>query len=102
MQQSLKSVVMVHLQEHSGLFEFMNQQQIQLIIACILVVVVIGLLIAGFCVVPVGIIHSSILVAFGEVLTFVGAFVLAYACLKLYDEPVRKWLTDRFLKGKKK
>ena len=28
MQQSLKSVVMVHLQEHSGLFEFMNQQQI--------------------------------------------------------------------------
>ena len=67
MQQSLKSVVMVHLQEHSGLFEFMNQQ------ACILVVVGIGLLIAGFCVVPVGIIHSSILVAFGEVLTFVGA-----------------------------
>ena len=36
------------------------------------------------------------------ILTFVGAFVLAYACLKLYDEPVRKWLTDRFLKGKKK
>ena len=51
----------------------MNQQQIQLIISCILVVVGIGLLIAGFCVVPVGIIHSSILVAFGEVLTFVGA-----------------------------
>lgn len=36
------------------------------------------------------------------ILTFVGAVVLAYACLKLYDEPVRKWLTDRFLKGKKK
>lgn len=36
------------------------------------------------------------------ILTFIGAFVLAYACLKLYDEPVRKWLTDRFLKGKKK
>ena len=54
----------------------MNQQQIQLIIiACILVVVGIGLLIADFCVVPVGIIHSSILVAFGEVLTFVGAFI---------------------------
>ena len=31
-------------------------------------------------------------------LTFVGAFVLAYACLKLYDLPVRKWLTERFLK----
>ena len=36
------------------------------------------------------------------ILTFVGAFVLAYASLKLYDEPVRRWLTDRFLKGKKK
>ena len=31
-------------------------------------------------------------------LTFVGAFALAYACLKLYDLPVRKWLTERFLK----
>lgn len=36
------------------------------------------------------------------ILTFVGAVVLAYASLKLYDEPVRKWLADRFLKGKKK
>lgn len=35
------------------------------------------------------------------ILTFVGAVVLAYACLKLYDEPVRRWLTDRFLKGKR-
>lgn len=26
--------------------------------------------------------------------------VLAYACLKLYDEPVRKWLGKRFLKKK--
>ena len=31
-------------------------------------------------------------------LAFIGAFALAYACLKLYDLPVRKWLTDRFLK----
>jgi peptidoglycan/LPS O-acetylase OafA/YrhL len=22
---------------------------------------------------------------------------LAYACLKLYDEPVRRWLTKRFI-----
>ena len=36
------------------------------------------------------------------ILTFVGAFVLAYACLKLYDEPVRKWLNNRFLKGARK
>ncbi len=53
--------------------DFMNQQQTQLIIACVLIIAGIGLLIAGFCVVPVGIIHSSVLVAFGEVLTFVGA-----------------------------
>ena len=63
----------VHLQEHSGLFKFMNQHQTQLLIACVLIIAGIGLLIAGFCVVPVGIIHSSVLVAFGEVLTFVGA-----------------------------
>ena len=33
-------------------------------------------------------------------LTFVGAFALAYACLKCYDLPVRTWLTERFLKKK--
>ena len=33
-------------------------------------------------------------------LTFVGAFALAYACLKCYDLPVRKWLTERFFKKK--
>lgn len=36
------------------------------------------------------------------ILTFVGSFAVAYASLKLYDEPVRKWLTDRFLKKKKR
>lgn len=29
---------------------------------------------------------------------FVGAILLAYACLKLYDVPVRIWLTARFIK----
>lgn len=29
-------------------------------------------------------------------LTFVGAFILAYASLKLYDEPVRAWLRKKF------
>jgi len=29
-------------------------------------------------------------------LTFFGAIILAYALLKLYDEPVRAWLTKRF------
>ncbi|MEK6398080.1 MAG: acyltransferase, partial [Terriglobus sp.] len=28
---------------------------------------------------------------------FVAAFAIAYACLKLYDEPVRRWLNRRFL-----
>jgi len=28
----------------------------------------------------------------------VGAVALAYASLKCYDMPVRRWLTDRFLK----
>lgn len=36
------------------------------------------------------------------ILTFAGSFILAYACLKLYDEPIRSWLTNRFLKGKRK
>ena len=31
---------------------------------------------------------------------YVGSVLLAYAALKLYDEPVRKWLTKRFLKKK--
>ena len=45
----------------------------QLIISALLVVVGCGLLIAGFCVPPIGVIDSSVLVAFGEILTFVGA-----------------------------
>lgn len=30
-------------------------------------------------------------------LVFISSIVIAYACLKLYDEPVRNWLTKRFL-----
>jgi peptidoglycan/LPS O-acetylase OafA/YrhL len=30
-------------------------------------------------------------------LVIVSTITLAYACLKLYDEPVRKWLTKRFI-----
>jgi len=33
----------------------------------------------------------------GALLVFFGSFVLAYACLKLYDEPARNWLNRRFL-----
>lgn len=35
------------------------------------------------------------------ILVFVGAIALAYASLKLYDEPVRRRLTERFLKKTK-
>ena len=30
-------------------------------------------------------------------LTFVGSILLAYACLKFYDEPIRRWLRGRLL-----
>jgi peptidoglycan/LPS O-acetylase OafA/YrhL len=33
----------------------------------------------------------------GGVLLFVAAVAIAYACLKLYDEPVRKWLAARYM-----
>lgn len=45
----------------------------QLVTSAVLIIVGCGLLIAGFCVPPVGIIDNSILIAFGEILTFVGA-----------------------------
>ena len=46
---------------------------IQLLTAVLLIIVGSGLLIAGFSVPPTGVIDSSVLVAFGEILTFVGA-----------------------------
>lgn len=33
-----------------------------------------------------------------SVAVYFGSILLAWLCLKLYDEPVRKWLTGRFLK----
>lgn len=50
-----------------------TKYNIQLIVACMLCLVGVGLLIAGFCVVPTGVISSSVLVAFGELSTFAGA-----------------------------
>lgn len=46
---------------------------VQLITAALLVMVGCGLLIAGFIVAPLGTIHNSVLVAFGESCTFAGA-----------------------------
>ena len=47
----------------------------RLAIALILTILGCGLLIAGFIVPPLGIIDSSVLVAFGETSTFVGAIL---------------------------
>ena len=46
---------------------------IQLFVALTLIIIGVGLLIAAFIVPPPGEVHSSILVAFGEILTFAGA-----------------------------
>ena len=57
----------------------------QLITAVGLTVVGVGLLIAGFCVKPIGVIDSSVLVAFGEICTFCGALFgvdYHYTCKK--------------------
>lgn len=48
---------------------------VRLAIAVILTIVGCGLLIAGFSVPPLGVIDSSVLVAFGETSTFVGAIL---------------------------
>lgn len=48
---------------------------LRLIIATLLAIVGAGLLIAGFIVPPLGAIDSSVLIAFGETSTFVGAIL---------------------------
>lgn len=47
----------------------------RLMVATILTIVGCGLLIAGFIVPPLGIIDGSVLIAFGETSTFVGAIL---------------------------
>ena len=51
----------------------MDKLRFQLVVSAVLIIVGCGLLIAGFCVPPLGIIDNSVLIAFGEILTFVGA-----------------------------
>ena len=48
---------------------------LQLVIAVALVSLGSGLLVAGFCVSPVGEIHHSVLIAFGEIMTFAGSLI---------------------------
>lgn len=50
-----------------------QKQDIQLYASLALCAIGCGLLIAAFIVYPLGVIHQSILVAFGEILTFVGS-----------------------------
>ena len=50
-----------------------HNSAIQLCSAIFLITVGCGLLIAGFILPPSGEIHNSVLVAFGEILTFAGA-----------------------------
>lgn len=50
-----------------------HKPAIQLLSAILLIVVGCGLLISGFLMPPPGEIHNSVLIAFGEVLTFAGA-----------------------------
>ncbi len=47
----------------------------QFILACAMIAFGCSLLAAGFIAAPLGEIHASILVAFGEVMTFAGALV---------------------------
>ncbi len=56
---------MMNLQKH--------KPTLQLLSAILLILVGCGLLIAGFILPPPGEIHNSVLVAFGEILTFAGA-----------------------------
>lgn len=48
---------------------------LQLCVSVAIITVGCSLLIAGFCVNPTGEIHNSVLVAFGEIMTFAGSFI---------------------------
>lgn len=54
---------------------YKQKLDLRLIIAVVLTIVGSGLLIAGFIVPPLGMINSSVLVAFGETSTFVAALL---------------------------
>ena len=50
-----------------------TSHKVQLICAVVLITLGAGMLVAGFSVPPTGVIDGSVLVAFGEILTFVGS-----------------------------
>ena len=77
-----------------------NQKMtIQLWLGVILVLFGVTMLIASFVVPPLGIIHSSVLAAIGEVFTFAGALIgldytYHYKRLKFEDEQRHKYNSD--------
>lgn len=50
-----------------------GSNKVQLVSAVVLTTLGGGLLISGFCVPPTGVIDNSVLIAFGEIMTFVGS-----------------------------
>lgn len=54
---------------------YISRLNFRLAVASVLTIVGCGLLIAGFMVPPLGIIDSSVLIAFGETSTFIGAIL---------------------------
>lgn len=64
-----------------------DPQTLRLWLAILLVTCGMALLYMGFWVTPRGEIHSSVLVAYGEVMTFVGALIgIDYAARKAYSD----------------
>ena len=53
----------------------LNKLSLQLALAVVLVLFGIGMIVASFIVPPLGVIDNSVLVAYGETLTFVGALI---------------------------
>lgn len=67
-----------------------KKHALQLVCAVVLITVGSALLIAGFLVPPLGIIDSSVLVAFGEILTFAGALFGIDYHYKYTSQPIRR------------
>ena len=63
----------INLSDLGNLLRKRLKPMVQLLSAVFLIVVGCGLLISGFIVPPPGEIHNSVLIAFGEILTFAGA-----------------------------
>lgn len=51
----------------------MNKETVQLGISVFLIVAGVAMLVSGITIPPIGVIDNSILIAFGEILTFVGS-----------------------------